>query len=134
MKVKQILTESRKLNEIKLDFNDLSSLHIAALKAIKNEKMDFENASERMMDIVYELEDYNLINSMYELTQTGEKALRLAQKLGGSKERRRASAKKDVNVNSVYDDDYGHNHFDGMDDEDMSIFQPNRFGSPNQNN
>jgi len=44
-------------------FNDLSSKHIGAIKAIGDGRLDFDNATDRMMNIVYELEAYGLIDS-----------------------------------------------------------------------
>lgn len=137
MKVSHILSESGPATAVKLDFNELTSLQIAALRAIADERLDFENASDQMMQILYDLQNYNLLDTDFELTRTGGKAVSLAQELGGSVERRKAAAKArmptniDIDPNDVYSDDYGGDSDYG--DEYMSVHQPNRFGSPNQN-
>jgi hypothetical protein len=126
-----------------LKFNDLSSLHIGALKAINDGRLDFEEATDRMMDVVYELEEYGLIDQYYKLTDPGQQAIELTQTLGGSRDRRRAATMQDpadidlddteldnqlsgdFNVDDVYDDDYGGNFELGDDD---SVMQQNRAG------
>ena len=130
MKVTNILTETvnTKLTE-SYDFNELSSLHIAALKAINDGRMDIDNASDRMFDMVYELIHNGLVTNDITLTPAGERAIELAQELGGSKERRRAAAQKDVEVD--ISDIYNTGDEDEF-DVDMSPYQPNRFGTPHQ--
>ena len=110
-----------------LDFNDLKSLHIAALRAIDEDRMDVYDASDRMMDILYELQSNDLIDDNYQLTELGAKALAMAKSLGGSKERRRAAAMKDVKIDDIYDDDYADNSID-----DESPYQTNKHGTANQ--
>ena len=139
MKVSHVLSENGDvMAQINLDFNELTSIHIGALRAIADERLDFDNASDRMLDVVYELQELNLVNQVFELTPTGAKAVRLATTLGGSYEKRKAANRKpvepenEVDPDDVYDDDYGSDL--GYDDDDMSEFNHNRFGSPNQNN
>lgn len=138
MKVNEILNESTKVFEVKLDFNDLSTVQVAALKAIDDGRLDFDNASDRMLDVLYDLQDFNLLDQMFELTPTGGKAVRLTKKLGGSKEKRKAQSRKEINPDDLPDEDpydtTDYHDATGYDEDEMSIYQPNRFGSPNQNN
>ena len=133
MKVSTILSETTKLVEVELDFNELTSIQIGALRAISDGRLDFENTSDSMDMVLYDLQEYNLLDSEFELTPTGQKAVDLAIKLGGSFERRQAAMAKDLKVDDkediddVYDDDYGGDL--GYDDEHMSIHQGNRYGS-----
>jgi hypothetical protein len=102
--------------------------------------LDFDNASDRMMDVVYELQGYGLVDGHNELTKTGQQAIELSHSLGGSKDRRRAANMKnaeDINLDDeefelpdtdVYDDDYGGNFELGDDD---SVMQMNRAGTLN---
>lgn len=134
MKIKNILAETLDTNLGKsIDFNTLTSLNIAALRAIDDERMDVKNASERMMDVLYELQYNELIDNSFKLTPNGKKAIALAQTLGGSKERRRAGDQKDVDIDAetadIYKDDHAGNDELG---DDESIYQGNKFGSPNQ--
>ena len=124
-----------------LNFNDLSSLHVGALKAIYDSRLDFDNASDRMMDVIYELQVYGLVDSGNELTKSGQQAIELSHSLGGSKDRRRAANMKnaeDINPDDeefelpntdVYDDDYDGNFELGDDD---SVMQMNRTGTLTQ--
>ena len=135
MKVKQIITEVQDLIlEMNLSFDDLTSLHVAALKAIGDKRLDFDGATDRMKDVVYELQEFNLVDDNHNLTPSGVKAVNLAQSLGGSKERRNAAKKYKIKLDykdyedDPYLDDYGgHLELDG----DDSIYQPNRMGNDN---
>jgi hypothetical protein len=127
--------EVTKVN-VRLDFDELTPLQIAALRAINDNRLDFENTSDAMDDVLQELRQLNLLDHNYDLTQTGEKAVRLAIKLG-SAERRRAQELSTINAkhdeltsDDVYDDG---DEFQGLNDEDISDTEMNRFGSPNQN-
>lgn len=126
-----------------LNFNDLSPLHIGALKAIYDGRLDFDNASDRMLDVVYELQGYALVDTYNGLTKTGQEAIELSHSLGGSRDRRRAASRKDAKEldldgeefdlnddmlpdTDVYDDDYDGNFKLGDDD---SVMQMNRTGT-----
>lgn len=129
MKTSDILIETTKeIAGIGLDFNDLSSIQIGALRAISDGRLDFANASDRMMDIVYELQGLNLVNAAYDLTPTGEKAVGLALTLGGAE--RRAAAFK-AQKQQKYDRDVNdYNDYENtMDDDDWSEYELNRFGN-----
>jgi|AntRauTorcE11897_2_1112592.scaffolds.fasta_scaffold00120_13 hypothetical protein len=114
MQVKHVITESgSNITEVQLDFNELTSIQIGALRAISAGRLDFDNASDRMMDVIYELQHYNLLDRSMELTVTGNKAVGLADRLGGSAERRRAASKETTpdpeevdNSDADYDTDY----------------------------
>jgi len=138
MKINDMINEQEYLTlENDLSFNDLSSLHIAALRAIDEGRMDVDNASDRMMFVLYELQEFTLVDDEYNLTRMGYKAIMLAHRLGGSLERRRAGTQKDIDLddiediefdpNDVYDDDYA--GYDSTLDDYDSIFNMNRTGS-----
>lgn len=134
------------------DFNELSSLHVGALKAIYDDRLDFANATDRMMDVVYELQEYGLVDTNKGLTKTGQQAIELTHILGGSRDRRRAANMKnakELNLDDeefdlddeefdldddmlpnidMYDDDYDGNFKLGADD---SVMQMNRTGRVN---
>jgi len=124
------------LMESGLNFNELSPLHVGALKAIYDGRLDFDNASDRMMDIVYELQEYGLVDNNSELTKNGQQAIELSHSLGGSRDRRRAAnMKNSKEIDSellpntdVYDDEYDSNFKLGDDD---SVMQMNRTGTFN---
>ena len=135
MKVNQVLTESvTTVLENGIDFNDLTSRHIGTLRAISQNRVDINDVSERMEEMIETLVTMGFITSELSLTPSGEQVIQLADVLGGSKERRRAATKDDVKINDddVYLDDYASpdDDLDGFD----SIYQPNRFGSINQMN
>lgn len=88
-----------RLVEIKLDFDDLTSVQIGTLRAISKDIVDFENVSDSILSTLYGLQEYNLLDSEFKLTATGEKALNLSDKLGGSLERRRAIMSKSLKLN-----------------------------------
>lgn len=138
MKTGDILLETKqKVVEISLDFNDLSSIQIGALRAIHDGRLDFDNASDRMQNVLYDLQDFNLIDDFYELTPTGQKAVKLAMEIGGSERRQAAQRAAKANMldqdEDVYDTAYpvDNDDFGADDDEDLSIYQPNRYGTAN---
>jgi hypothetical protein len=112
----------------KLDFDELSSMQIAALKAIANGKVDFEGVSDRMMEVIEELQIHGLVNSDYKLNAIGQKAIELAAALGGGRERRQAARKgPEMELDGdVYNDDYSPSR-----DPDESIYSPNLYGTGN---
>lgn len=131
MKTSDILTETtEEIVGISLDFNDLSSIQIGALRAISDGRLDFANATDRMMSIVYELQGVNLVDDAYDLTPMGEKAVGLALTLGGV-ERRVAAFK--AQKQQEYDRDVNdYNDYENtMDDDDWSEYEMNRFGGLN---
>lgn len=134
MKINEILNNQDLILENNLSFDDLSSMHIAGIRAIAEDRFDIDAVSDKMRDVVWELQEFGIVDLAYGLTPMGRKAVGLIHSLGGSKDRRNAGRKLipqddiDVNVDDVYDDDYGGNF--ELDDDD-SIFQPNRAGSIN---
>ena len=129
MKVNDVLTESvTTVLENGMDFNDLTSRHIGTLRAIQQNRVDINDVSERMEEMIETLVVMGLITSDLDLTPSGSQVITLADTLGGSRERRRAATKDDVKINDddVYLDDYASPDDDiGFD----SIFQPNRYGT-----
>lgn len=133
MKTSKLLEETtQEIVEISLDFNDLSAMHIGALRAIHDGRLDFVNATDRMMDLVYELQGFNLVDDAYDLTETGKKAVGLALTLG-SAERRAAAAKAEKLKTYDPDEDIYNDYEDQMDDDDWSDDEMNRFGGINHN-
>lgn len=131
MKANDILTETaEQVVGISLDFNDLSSLQIGTLRAISDGRVDFANATDRMLDIVDQLQGYNLVDAAYSLTPTGEKAVGLALTIGGS-ERRAAVAKAQRQKEYDPDKDVYNDYEDVMDNDDWSELDPNRYGGLN---
>ena len=134
MKATEVLGESvSTVLENGMDFNELSSRHIGTLRAVNDGRVDINDVSERMYEMIETLIVMGLISDDLSLTPSGQQALGLADTLGGSKERRRAATKDTVDIDDedVYADDYGGNDLDDFDD---SVYQTNRFGSPNQMN
>jgi hypothetical protein len=104
MKFVSTLNETIEIPDLQLEgnlgFDDLLSSHIGALKAIDENRFDMDKSSSRMIDTVYELQDYGLVDGAYELTTKGKEALNIAHAVGGSKDRRTAK----MNKEQVYDD------------------------------
>ena len=84
-------------SKISLDFNDLTSIQIGALRSLYNKRIDFDTASDRMHDVIFDLQNMNLVDDTYELTDLGVRAVNLALTLGGS-ERRKAAARAAFNA------------------------------------
>lgn len=127
MKTSDILLETCVGNStMYLDFNDLTSIQIGALRAIYDNRLDFDNASERMLDVVSELQNLSLVDDTFELTDLGNKAVQLALQLGGS-ERRQAAARAaaKVQLDDIYDDDYPTT--DDRFGDDWSEYQTNKY-------
>ena len=77
----------------RLNFNDLTAIEVAAIRGVADGRVDFENASDRMLDVLEQLKDYGILDQSYELTQSGLKANELAKK-HGSYEKRQAQQRK----------------------------------------
>lgn len=94
MKIKNLLEDhDRGRPARRLNFNDLSAIEVAAIRGIADGRVDFENASDRMLDVLEQLKDYGLLDQNYELTQSGLKANELAIK-HGSYEKRQAQQRQ----------------------------------------
>lgn len=129
MKVKDVLNSN--ISEGQADYIEyLTSIHIGTLKAIRDDRFDHTGASERMMDVIGELQAYKFVDDRYKVTPSGLEALAVINSMGGGAERRRAAKLKDVKVDD--DDIYHDEHSRGMEtDDDDSIYQMNRTGSFN---
>lgn len=129
MKVSDIITESVSTQlENGLDFNELSSIHIGTLRALSDNRVDFENASDRMIEMIETLQVMGFVDTQTKLTSSGTKAVELAKLLGGSRDRRRAASMDDVEIDTsdIYDDDYaGSDDFDDLN----SAFQGTNIGA-----
>jgi len=66
MKTDNLFTDTKDvILEMNLNFDDLTSLHIAALRAIAENRLDFENASDRMLDVIFEFDKSRLMPRSY---------------------------------------------------------------------
>lgn len=86
-------------------YSHLSPLQIGVLKklATNNGTIDPETLSPQVQDACDELISFGLINVDYSITEDGLVALKYAQRLGGSSERRQAMANKEKNLNTSID-------------------------------
>jgi hypothetical protein len=98
----------------KLDFNILTSMHIGALRNIDRGNFDEYSASDRMMNTVYELEGFGLVDKLFNLTPTGGIALDISFKVGGASEKRRAAEMSNV----ILELDFDYNNINRDDDDD----------------
>ena len=124
METSDILLETYVGNSKKyLDFNDLTSIQIGALRAIHDNRFDFDTASDRMLDVVTELQNLNLVDDIFDLTELGSKAVTIALQLGGS-QRRQAAARAAIKVelDEDYDEDNGYSE-----DDDWPDYQTTRY-------
>jgi hypothetical protein len=129
MKVTSIISESMIL-ENNVSFDDLSPLQVGALKAINDGRLDFENASDRMIDVLYDLQDFGLLDKEFELTTNGLQAVEIAQTHGSydkRKAQKRAQMQPDVDLDFEDEDDFRE------DLSDWSEYEMNRYGTPNDN-
>lgn len=136
MKLEHILEGDTPVVQVSLNFDDLEPMQIFALRAIADGRFDIETAKDSLVDIVCELQVLNLVDDDFGLTPTGEKAVELALEKGSAA--RRAAALKPLvptDHDELADDDVydGGDEFQGMNDHDISDFEMNRFGAPNQN-
>lgn len=130
MKLNNIITESIVL-ENNIDFDDLSPIQVGALKAIADGRLDFENASDRMIDVLYDLQDFGLLDREFELTSSGLEAVDAAR-THGSYEKRKAQRKAQAEPRYDDLDDMDDSRF-GEDVDDWSEYEMNRYGTPNDN-
>ncbi len=124
METSDILLETYVGNSKKyLDFNDLTSIQIGALRSIHDNRFDFDTASERMLDVVTELQNLNLVDDIFDLTELGKQAVTIALRLGGS-QRRQAAARAAIKVelDEDYDEDDGYSA-----DDDWPDYQTTRY-------
>lgn len=127
MKLNQVLKENEFSKDLKrtlkeqrggrLNFNDLSPMQVAAIRGIADGRVDFENASDKMLDVMDELQDLGVLNQQYELTGMGQKAAELAQK-HGSLEKRKAQQRVQQRgkVSPDEEDDFEGDYGDDEDD------------------
>ena len=101
----------------KLDFNILTSMHIGALRNIDRGNFDEYSASDRMMNTVYELEGFGLVDKLFNLTPTGRIALDISFKVGGASEKRRAAEMPNV----IPELDFDYNNINGDDGDDGAM-------------
>ena len=100
-----------------IDFNDLTSRQIGTLRAIADNRVDYTDASEEKLEMLETLQIIGLVDHSQQVTPSGRKAVALANVLGGSKERRRAAAREDVELDEA--DIYVDNYTTSVDDEDV---------------
>jgi hypothetical protein len=88
MKIENILSEDFTPTQTvaPLKFKDLNTLQIRTLKRIASGQVDVDTASEKEYDIMADLHDLGLLDDEYNLSQSGDKAVKIADKLGGSYE------------------------------------------------
>ena len=115
MKISNLIQEQQDHTPSKnrLNFNDLTAIEVAAIRGVADGRVDFENASDRMLDVLEQLKDYGLLDQSYELTQSGLKANELAKKYG-SYEKRQAQERKSKEPQKQPELDQ--NRYDDIDD------------------
>ena len=112
-----------------IDFNELTSRQIGTLRGIAANRVDYADASEERVEMLETLHIMGLIDPSRGVTPSGVKAVELADILGGSKERRRAATRDEVEIDEadIYvDDNYAPNVVE--DALYASAFRSNRFG------
>jgi hypothetical protein len=103
----------------KIKFSDLDTLQVRVLQKIADGSLDVDTAKDSEYDIMADLAELGLLDQEYQLTKAGQKAVAIAQKLGGSAELLAARKKQqsmdtfdrdgvpalDVEVGDTVDDD-----------------------------
>ena len=91
-----------------MQFNDITSRQIGTLRSIDENRFDHDNISDKNIENLETLRALKLINKFSILTPSGNTAIKFANALGGSKERRRAATIDDVKIdeNDIYKGDY----------------------------
>jgi hypothetical protein len=124
MKIQNILSEDFEAQVAatpapKIKFNDLNSLQVGILQRMADGSVTVDNATDKQYDIMADLAELGLLDQEYQLTKAGQKAVAIAQKLGGSAELLAARKKQqsmdtfdrngvpalDVEVDDTVDDD-----------------------------
>lgn len=70
----------------KIKFSDLDTLQVRILQKLADGSLDVESAKDSEYDIMADLAELGLLDQEYQLTKAGQKAVAIAQKLGGSAE------------------------------------------------
>jgi hypothetical protein len=103
----------------KIKFSDLDTLQVRVLQKIADGSLDVDTAKDSEYDIMADLAELGLLDQDYQLTKAAQKAVAIAQKLGGSAELLAARKKQqsmdtfdrdgvpalDVEVGDTVDDD-----------------------------
>lgn len=124
MKIQNILSEDFQAQVAatpapKIKFSDLNSLQVGILQRMADGSVTIDNATDKQYDIMADLAELGLLDQEYQLTKAGQKAVAIAQKLGGSAELLAARKKQqsmdtfdrdgvpalDVEVDDTVDDD-----------------------------
>lgn len=90
MKIQNILSEDFQAQVAtpapKIKFSDLNTLQVRVLQKLADGSLDVDTASDSEYDIMADLAELGLLDNEYQLTKAGQKAVAIAQKLGGSAE------------------------------------------------
>lgn len=91
MKIQNILSEDFQAQVAatpapKIKFSDLNSLQVGILQRMADGSVTIDNATDKQYDIMADLAELGLLDQEYQLTKAGQKAVAIAQKLGGSAE------------------------------------------------
>lgn len=124
MKIQNILSEDFQAQVAatpapKIKFSDLDTLQVRVLQKLADGSLDVDAAKDSEYDIMADLAELGLLDQEYQLTKAGQKAVAIAQKLGGSAELLAARKKQqsmdtfdrdgvpalDVEVDDTVDDD-----------------------------
>jgi hypothetical protein len=124
MKIQNILSEDFQAQVAstpapKIKFSDLNTLQVRLLQKIADGSLDLDTIKDSDYDILVDLQALGLLDDDYQLTKAGQKAVAIAQKLGGSAELLAARKKQqsmdtfdrdgvpalDVEVGDTVDDD-----------------------------
>lgn len=126
----------------KIKFSDLDTLQVRVLQKIADGSLDVDTAKDSEYDIMADLAELGLLDQDYQLTKAGQKAVAIAQKLGGSAELLAARKKQqsmnnfdrdgvpalDVEVDDTVDDDAlpGDDEVEDEDEFDFNLGQRGR--------
>lgn len=83
----------------KIKFSDLDTLQVRVLQKLADGSLDVDSAKDSEYDIMADLAELGLLDGEYQLTKAGQKAVAIAQKLGGSAELL-AAQKKQQSMNN----------------------------------
>lgn len=124
MKIQNILTEEfgtqvSPLQTPKLTFRDLNTLQVRTLQRIADGQVDVDSANDNEYDIMADLAELGLLDQEYQLTKSGQNAVAIAKKLGGSSELL-AARKKQQSMND-FDRNGGNQDMDPPGLDNMGI-------------
>lgn len=149
MKIQNILSEDFQAQVAatpapKIKFSDLNSLQVGILQRMADGSVTIDNATDKQYDIMADLAELGLLDQDYQLTKAGQKAVAIAQKLGGSAELLAARKKQqamdtfdrdgtqslDVEVDDTVDDDAlpGDEEVEDEDEFEFNLGQRGRTG------